>query len=189
MIQREVTDIINQLNESTNQKDSSCHASVETVLPSSLPAIISVPQKQAMPLSTTNETIEDVYYANDYDIIIDPTYDYYRKQIPYNTNDPELQARQENLLDFLISNNICTEENFKIFIAEPEFHKESAAAILDQIYQIETLLPEDIDVANLNAEENVLNMDRSMSPASHISNLTLGLALGSPNRGEFINFI
>lgn len=57
----------------------------------------------------------------------------FRNQIPYNTTNPELIEQQHLLLDFLINNNICTKENFKIFIADPNNHKEAAAYIVDHM--------------------------------------------------------
>lgn len=60
----------------------------------------------------------------------------FRRRIPYNTNDPELIEQQHILLDFLVTNKICTEENFKIFIADPENHKEEAQRIVDQLVVI-----------------------------------------------------
>ncbi|XP_055905239.1 N-acetyltransferase eco [Eupeodes corollae] len=60
----------------------------------------------------------------------------FRRRLPYNTNNPELIERQHILLDFMETNKICTEENFKIFIADPENHKEEAQKILDHIVVI-----------------------------------------------------
>ncbi|XP_055855687.1 N-acetyltransferase eco [Episyrphus balteatus] len=57
----------------------------------------------------------------------------FRRRLPYNTNNPELIEQQHILLDFLITNKICTEENFTIFIADPENNKEAAQRIVDQL--------------------------------------------------------
>lgn len=58
----------------------------------------------------------------------------FRTRLPYNTTDPSAIEQQHLLLDFLINNNMCTEENFTIFIADPENHKEEAAKIVDQVF-------------------------------------------------------
>lgn len=70
-----------------------------------------------------------------FDVQLDDEADYsmFRNRLPYNTTDPELIEQQNLLLDFLINNNICTEENFKIFIADPDNHKEEASLIVDQV--------------------------------------------------------
>lgn len=67
----------------------------------------------------------------------------YRQMIPYNTTDPSKISQQESILELLISNNICNDETFKIFIAEPDLHKDKASAILDELYCVSKLLPED----------------------------------------------
>lgn len=104
-------------------------------------------------------------------------YGEFKDLLPYKTSDPKIHKRQETLLDLLISNGICTAENFKIFIAEPDSHKEEAAKILDELFQIET---ESINVDEPTKETTM--DDVPMSPASQISSLTLGLVLGSPTR-------
>lgn len=134
----------------------------------------------------------------------DDAMDKYRKMIPYRTDDPQKMSQQESILELLISNGICDDETFKIFIAEPDSHKQQAEKILDSLYCVTSFLPEQtedqieyengewrlntggdmlitgelIDVNNrseLSREtENVL-----MSPASQISNMTSSLALGT----------
>lgn len=69
----------------------------------------------------------------------------YRQKLPYQTNDPAVMEQQELLLEFLISNNICTDKNFEIFIADPDNHKEEATRIVDKLYMVvnaETEAPE-----------------------------------------------
>lgn len=66
----------------------------------------------------------------------------YRQMIPYETADPEKISQQESILELLITNGICDDETFKIFIAEPESHKEEASKILDSLYCISTIIPE-----------------------------------------------
>ncbi|XP_016956063.1 N-acetyltransferase eco [Drosophila biarmipes] len=60
----------------------------------------------------------------------------FRKRLPYQTNDPEIVEQQQILLEFLISNNICTEQNFEIFIANPDNYKEEANRIVDELYMV-----------------------------------------------------
>ncbi|KAI8117306.1 N-acetyltransferase eco [Lucilia cuprina] len=74
------------------------------------------------------------------DIVLQDNQDFndFRKRLPYNTNDPEIIERQHLLLDFLITNNICTEENFNIFIADPDNHKAEAERIIDELVIVVT---------------------------------------------------
>ncbi|XP_005180634.2 N-acetyltransferase eco [Musca domestica] len=69
---------------------------------------------------------------------IKPDYNEFIKRLPYNTTDPEIIERQHLLLDFLITNNICTEKNFTIFIADPDNHKEEAERIIDDLVMVVT---------------------------------------------------
>lgn len=69
---------------------------------------------------------------------IKPDFSEFIKRLPYNTTDPEIIERQQLLLDFLITNNICTEENFTIFIADPDNHKEEAERIIDDLVLVVT---------------------------------------------------
>lgn len=64
----------------------------------------------------------------------------YRQMIPYNTDDPEKISQQESILELLISNGICDDETFKIFIAEPDLHKDKASQILDSLYCVDTMI-------------------------------------------------
>lgn len=68
-------------------------------------------------------------------LLPDP-YEKYRQQIPYQTDDPAIIEQQALLLEFLISNNICTDRNFEIFIADPDNHKEEATSIVDNLYMV-----------------------------------------------------
>lgn len=77
------------------------------------------------------ETIEDV--------------NKYREIIPYNTTDPKKISQQESILELLITNGICNDETFQIFIAEPDSHKERASKILDSLYCVNTMIPESYD--------------------------------------------
>ncbi|XP_067613806.1 N-acetyltransferase eco [Eurosta solidaginis] len=64
----------------------------------------------------------------------DLDYSSFRNRLPHNTTDPSVIEQQHILLDFLINNNMCTEDNFTIFIADPDNHKEEAARIVDQVF-------------------------------------------------------
>lgn len=74
------------------------------------------------------------------DIVLHDNQDFneFRKRLPYNTTDPEIIERQHLLLDFLITNNICTAENFNIFIADPDNHKADAERIIDDLVIVVT---------------------------------------------------
>lgn len=56
----------------------------------------------------------------------------FRSRIPCNTTDPQLIEQQRTMLEFLISNGICTNENFEVFIADYENRKDEAEAIMNQ---------------------------------------------------------
>lgn len=71
-----------------------------------------------------------------------PDVNKYRQMIPYNTTDPEKISQQETILDLLITNDICDDETFKIFIAEPDAHKDQASKILDSLYCVNTMIPD-----------------------------------------------
>ncbi|XP_030373412.1 N-acetyltransferase eco [Scaptodrosophila lebanonensis] len=91
----------------------------------------------------------------------------YRQLLPYNTNDPAVIEQQELLLEFLISNDICTDENFKIFIADPDNHKDEATRIVDELYVVVNAeqMAEEMCV-----EENVpVNIVPVEQPESHIA--------------------
>lgn len=129
-------------------------------------------------------------------ISFEDKYEKYRQMIPYNTSDPEIQKRQETFLDLLITNDICTDENFKIFIIEPELHKEEMSSILDQLIVVEEAGYTDSDAMDINyslsfdnSDDNLSTInDVPMSPASQISTMTLGLALGSPKSSGAYSF-
>lgn len=64
---------------------------------------------------------------------MEPPFIPFRDRLPYRANDQETIIKQYILLDFLEANNICTEENFIIFIAEPEKYAEQANEIIAHI--------------------------------------------------------
>lgn len=69
----------------------------------------------------------------------------FRQMIPYNTTDAEKISQQESILELLISNGICNDETFQIFIAEPDSHKEKASQILDSLYCVNTMMPDEYE--------------------------------------------
>lgn len=92
-------------------------------------------------ISITNQPINEpealvnlLLQTPDTQLFTELDYLQFRKRLPYNTSDPLLIEQQYLLLDFLINNNMCTEENFTIFIADPDNHKEEAAKIVDQVF-------------------------------------------------------
>lgn len=125
------------------------------------------------------------------DDVIDENAVKYRKMIPYETTDPEKVSQQESILELLISNGICNDETFKIFISEPDLHKAEASRILDNMYCLNTTLEPDnvenaADIPFADATEAADSMnDVPMSPASQISNMTLSLALGKFSFDDF----
>lgn len=156
-IEREVNDIIGMLNSQEDDND-------EMITDTSINSVTSTSS------SLCNNTVVNEINALQ-------LYGQFKDLLPYKTSDPKIHKRQETLLDLLISNGICTEENFKIFIAEPDAHKEEAANILDELFQIET------ESFNVDEPTKETTMDDvPMSPASQISCMTLGLVLGSPTR-------
>lgn len=122
----------------------------------------------------------------------------YREMIPYNTTDPNKISQQEAILELLISNDICNDETFKIFIAEPDLHKDKASAILDDLYCVSKLLPDD-DMASVSDWQSVAGdaplqtfafipmesavsqmTDVQMAPATQISTMTSTPVFGEP---------
>lgn len=99
-----------------------------TEIPHSVPLVDAMPQTLASQIYVDSPmAIENIY----------------RQMIPYNTTDPSKISQQESILELLISNNICNDETFKIFIAEPDLHKDKASAILDDLYCVSKWLPDD----------------------------------------------
>ncbi|XP_068148636.1 N-acetyltransferase eco [Drosophila tropicalis] len=104
--------------------------------PSEEPPIIrsaSVPLPDTISNAESEELNENLNC--NFQAMVDP-FASFRQRLPYNTQDQELIEQQQILLEFLISNNICTEENFTIFIAEPDTHKIEANKIVDELYTI-----------------------------------------------------
>lgn len=89
-----------------------------------------LPSKPASETEAMNEEVEML------ETVPSDPYAKYRTQLPYQTNDPAIMEQQEVLLEFLICNNICTDENFEIFIADPDNHKEEATRIVDKLYMV-----------------------------------------------------
>lgn len=93
-------------------------------------------QEQQSTTEPEPEVMNEVEEVEMLEILPADPYAKYRQQLPYQTNDPATMEQQELLLEFLISNNICTDENFKIFIADPDNHKEEATRIVDRLYMV-----------------------------------------------------
>lgn len=100
------------------------------------------PVVQATPMDAEETTMEteplpDIieYAPQANDVEIDPFAEF-RQRLPYQTDDPNVVEQQQILLEFLISNNICTEKNFEIFIANPDDYKDEANQIVDNLYMV-----------------------------------------------------
>lgn len=101
----------------------------------------------------------------------------FRQRLPYNTNDPVVAEQQKTLLEFLIKNQICNEENFRIFIAEPEKHRDKASKILQNY-----MVPSNIDIPNeprtvlQNHVNNCMGIDpfsvAAELPSSNVADIT-----------------
>ncbi|EDW69217.1 N-acetyltransferase eco [Drosophila virilis] len=83
-----------------------------------------------------DEIVESEAPKTEEPVLLSDPYEKYRQQIPYQTDDPAVIEQQAVLLEFLISNNICTDKNFEIFIADPDNHKEEATSIVDNLYMV-----------------------------------------------------
>ncbi|KAH8296724.1 hypothetical protein KR054_010464 [Drosophila jambulina] len=118
-----------------------------------LDEIVESEPKVATTPMETDSLPEMIEYAPEPEanIDIDP-FAVFRQRLPYQTDDPELIEQQQILLEFLISNNICTEQNFEIFIADPDRHKEEANRIVDDLYMVVTS-EEAAQVAQMEAVE------------------------------------
>lgn len=105
----------------------------------------------------------------------------YENLIPYKTSDPIVIEQQQNMLDFLLCNNICNEENIKIFITEPESHKDEASKILNDLI----VITNESDLQSIENteiyEEESEKLPQIISPTSQISNLTSSLQIVNTN--------
>lgn len=112
-------------------------------------------------------------------------YQRFSEMLPFNTDDPEVKQRQETLLSLLFTNNMCTEDNFRIFIAEPDKHEAEASRILEELFVLD--VQDDMDIT-LDTESGYAegSEDVPMSPASQISSMTSGLALDSPTTNKVV---
>lgn len=103
------------------------------------------------------EVQSDVYYT---------TYDKFRKLIPYNTTDPTEIKRQETVLEILIENGICHEQNFKIFISEYEQYKDAAELILNNLFDISVSTDMNVQEGMWTSQEEGVIMDSTMQFSS-----------------------
>lgn len=67
----------------------------------------------------------------------DDEMDGFRNRIPYNTVDAKEAEKQSELLEMLITHGLCTEENFTIFIAEPDQHKDEMNRVMDSLVAVQ----------------------------------------------------
>lgn len=95
-------------------------------------------------VAENTETVENPPEIPSSDYVIDDL-NKYRQLIPYNTSEPEKISQQESILELLITNGICNDETFQIFIAEPDLHQERATQILDSLYCVNTMIPDEYE--------------------------------------------
>lgn len=103
------------------------------------------------PTNTTVSTDSDAANADQLSAALKPddaatslaNYNRFLRQLPYQTDDPEIQERQQTLLNLLYTNNICNEHTFRIFIMEPKQHEAAATHILDQLFQLDVVSEEE----------------------------------------------
>lgn len=99
----------------------------------------------------------------------------YIEMLPYQTDDPSKIKQQESILELLISNGICNDDTFKIFIAEPDLHKDEASRILDKLYCVTTMMPANDAFADKRASSQHSLSSTSSSPRSKSTSVSSGL--------------
>lgn len=186
----EITSIIDRLTSPSKEKasthsDSDCENEAEnTVTVSGIPEkssqeiVSESPNMQPDFIQTMqtelNDRIENTLFITDVEK--------YRRIIPYNTNDPEKISQQESILELLISNGICDDETFKIFIAEPDLHKEKASQILDSLYCVNTMMPNEYD-----NEAGAIEWVNSVESVSIVQSTEINPIEANANLGSIIN--
>lgn len=125
-----------------------------------------IDQMQTEVGNSCNEVANDMNFIDDIEK--------YRQMIPYGTSDPEKISQQESILELLISNGICGDETFKIFIAEPDLHKEKASQILDSLYCVSTMISNEYEN---DGTTEWLNSVESMAPGPDTPNATVSTDL------------
>lgn len=185
VLHNEITSIIDRLSSPQKCKLSN-HVSHNEPSTSQLESI------NVLPMATDESIITGA--VSNQPLEVDP-FKKYRDMLPFETNEPTKMAQQRTILELLISNHICDEQTFKVFIAEPELHKEEAGKILSKLYCVSAMLPDDVEDGEWvtvaddaapydtldNTSENLNSEyveDVPMSPASQISNMTSSLAIG-----------
>ncbi|EDW17975.1 N-acetyltransferase eco [Drosophila mojavensis] len=122
-------------------------------------------------------------------LVVPDPYEKYRQQLPYKTDDPAVIEQQTLLLEFLITNNICTDKNFEIFITDPDNHKEEATRIVDNLYtvvyadQLDLLEPEQQNYIKTEIEQ-VPGKDDSPAVDIADSNKTETISLSVEPQGK-----
>lgn len=171
VLHNEITSIIDRLC-SPSKKDKCDTVEIEVEVKESEPNLFAakdiVAIASAEPLKVLEETerVEEIDISkatveNSFEVVPSTTdesiycldVNKYRQMVPYNTTDPEKSSQQENILELLISHGICNDETFQIFIAEPDMHKDKASQILDSLYCVNTMIPDEYE------HENVMSPD------------------------------
>lgn len=172
MLHDEISSIINRLSSPSKTKSNVIESSKETLMPIQshiqeiLVETIEITSDATSTANTTIDTIEQMQASNDCDSIsvtvetFEINTEKYRQMIPYNTTDQEKISQQESILELLISNDICNDETFKIFIAEPDLHKEKASQILDSLYCVSSMMPVSFE------NENSIDLINEINSAS-----------------------
>lgn len=114
-------------------------------------------------------------------------YDNFRALIPYNTTDPTEIKRQETVLDILIENGICDEQNFKIFISEYEQHKDEAESILNNLFDISVSADANVQEQMWTPHDQAVIIDSTMQCSStrQCSSTSGSVASNSIEKREF----
>lgn len=151
MLHDEISSIIDRLSSPSKTKSNVIESSKKTLMPiqSHIQEIvvenIEIINDATSTTNTTIDTTERMQADCDSISVTVDTFEIniekYRQMIPYNTTDQEKISQQESILELLISNGICNDETFKIFIAEPDLHKEKASQILDSLYCVTSMMP------------------------------------------------
>lgn len=139
VLNEEISDILSRLSSPRKTKPSNIEIIEDVYVHVS--NIADIIDAQETPDTVVTESVDVIQsndeLANENAIPYDDDTEKYRQMIPYNTTDPAKIDQQNSILDLLVANCICNDETFKIFIAEPELHKERANEILDSLYCLE----------------------------------------------------
>lgn len=112
-------------------------------------------------------------------------YDKFRKSIPYNTTDPVEIKRQETVLEILIENGICHDQNFKVFISEYEQHKDEAELILNNLFDISVSADMNVQEQMWTSHDGGVTIDSTMQYSSTSESLLPKSNSTSKEKREF----